>query len=112
MNSNHNNREDKPRDINPKDLNRKDEAKDIKSQEKIEIKESGLGRETSQTPSDEHIEGISQIDSSTKKLHDEKKKLEEKYDLNSNEIPLEDNRDKGDGTEDWNAQYNRSGRHK
>lgn len=109
---NHYNREDKPRDINPKEVNRKDEAKDIKAQEKIDIKESGLGRDQGQTPLDEHVEGISQIDKGTKKLHIENHTAEEKYDLNSKEIPEDDNRDKGDSTEDWNAQNNRSGRHK
>ncbi len=109
---NHYNREDKPRDINPKEVNRKEEAKDLKAQEKINIKESGLGRDQGQTPADEHVEGISQIDKGTKKLHTENQIAEEKYDLNSKEIPDEDNRDKGDSTEDWNAQNNRSGRHK
>lgn len=112
MEQNRYKREDQPRDINPKEVNRKDDAKDIKSQEKIDIKESGLGRDQGQTPADEHVEGISQIDKGTKKLHDQKSASEEKYDLNSKEIPEEDNRDKGDSTEDWNAQNNRSGRHK
>ena len=112
MEQNRYKREDQPRDINPKEVNRKDDAKDIKSQEKIDIKESGLGRDQGQTPADEHVEGISQIDKGTKNLHDEKRASEEKYDLNSKEIPEEDNRDKGDSTEDWNAQNNRSGRHK
>lgn len=112
MEQDHYKREDTPRDINPKEVNRKGDAKDIKSQEKIAIKESGLGRDQGQTPADEHVEGISQIDNGTKKMHDEKRASEEKYDLNSKEIPLEDDRDKGDSTEDWNAQNNRSGRHK
>lgn len=109
---NHYNREDKPRDINPKEVNRKEDAKNLKSKEKIDIKESGLGREKGQTPADEHVEGISQIDKNTKKMHQQNHADEEKYNLNSNEIPEEDNRDKGDSTEDWNAQNNRSGRHK
>lgn len=112
MSTNHNNSEDQPRDINPKEVNRKHDAKDIKSQDKIDIKESELGRNQGQTPADEHVEGISQIDKGTKKLHDENHSNEEKYDFNSKEIPEEDNRDKGDSTEDWNAQNNRSGRHK
>jgi len=112
MISNHNNREDKPRDINPKEVNRTGDAKEIKAQEKIDIKESGLGRDQGQSPADEHVEGISQIDKATKNLHNENHLREEKYDLNSKEIPEEDNRDKGDSTEDWNAQNNRSGRHK
>lgn len=112
MEQDHYKREDSPRDINPKEVNRKDTAKDIQSKEKIDIKESGLGRESSQQPADEHVEGISQIDKGTKKMHEEKRKSEETYDLNSKEIPEEDNRDKGDSTEDWNAQNNRSGRHK
>lgn len=106
------NREDKPRDINPKEVNRKDDAKSLKSKEKISIKESELGREMSQQPVDEHVQGISQIDKKTTKLHQKNHEAEEKYDLNSKEIPEKDNRDKGDSTEDWNAQNNRSGRHK
>lgn len=112
MEANRYQREDQPRDINPKEVNRKEEAKDINSKEKIAIKESGLGREMSQQPADEHVEGISQIDKKTKKLHNEKHAEEEKYDLNSKEIPEKDDRDKGNSTEDWNAQNNRSGRHK
>ena len=106
------NREDKPRDINPKEVNKNDGAKNLKSKEKIDINESGLGREMSQTPGDEHVEGISQIDKNTKKMHQQDHADEEKYDLNSKEIPEQDNRDKGDSTEDWNAQNNRRGRHK
>ena len=112
MEPNHYNREDQPRDINPKEVNREDDAKKLKSKEKIDIKESELGRETSQQPADEHVEGISQIDKATKNLHDVKRANEEKYDLKSKEIPEEDNRDKGDSTVDWNAQNNRSGRQK
>lgn len=112
MEQDHYKREDTPRDINPKEVNRKDTAKDIESKEKIEIKESGLGRETSQQPADEHVEGISQIDKGTKKMREEKRADEEQFDLNSKGIPEEDNRDKGDSTDDWSAQNNRSGRHK
>lgn len=112
MDTKNNGREDKARDINPKEVNRPDDAKSIKSQEKIDIRESELGREQGQTPADEHVEGISQIDKGTKNLHEKNHAREEKYNLNSKEIPEEDNRDKGDSIEDWNAQNNRSGRHK
>ena len=112
MEAKHHNREDQPRDINPKEVNRKEFLNELKSKEKIDIRESELGRETSQMPADEHVEGISQIDKGTKNLQDEKRAREEKYDLNSKEIPDEDNRDKGNSIDDWNAQNNRSGRHK
>lgn len=107
-----NNREDKPRDINPKEVIKSNPAKDIQSQSKIKINESGLGREQGQTPADEHVEGVSQIDKATKKMQQKSNAEEEKYDLNSKELNEEDNRDKSDSTEDWDAENNRSGRHK
>ena len=111
MNTN-NNREDKPRDINPKEVIKSNPAKDILAQKKIDIKESELGRDQSQTPADEHIEGVSQIDKATKKMQQKAQSEEEEYDLNSKELNEEDNRDKNDSTDDWDAEHNRSGRHK
>lgn len=110
MNTN-NSREDKPRDINPKEVIKSNPAKDIMSQEKIDIKESGLGREQGQSPADEHVEGVSQIDKETKKMQ-QKSHIEKEYDANSKELNEEDNRDKNDSTDDWDAENNRSGRHK
>ena len=104
--------EDKEREINPKEVNREDQAKGLKSKEKIDIKESEMGREVSQNPGDEHVERITQIDDSTKKLQQENHAREEKYDLNSRELSEEDNRDSGNGTDDWDAENNRSGRRK
>ncbi len=71
MSTQHNEiREGRPDDRNPNEIGENHPAKDRKAQEKPEIKESGLGRETSQTPADEHIEHrLSQIDADTKQLH-------------------------------------------
>ena len=71
MSTQHNEiREGRPDDINPNEIGENHPAKDRKAQEKPEIKESGLGRESTQTPADEHIEHrLSQIDADTKQLH-------------------------------------------
>ncbi|HEU4495802.1 MAG TPA: hypothetical protein VFR70_02005 [Flavobacterium sp.] len=78
MDTDNSNREDQPRNINPKEVNKEHPAKEIKSRDKIDIKESEIGRETSQQPADEHVEGISQIDKGTKQLQDKKNIEKEK----------------------------------
>lgn len=108
---NNKNREDAPRDINAEEIGYEHPAKKIKAQEKIAIKESGLGRDFSNFPQDEHIEdNLSQVDKGTIKLHEEKKEnpdSELKDDINE-----DDNRDHNDSTKDWNAENSRTGRHK
>jgi hypothetical protein len=69
METNNPGREDRPNHTNPDEVNFTHPAKETKAQEKIDIVQSGLGREVSQKPADEHIENkISQIDEGTKEL--------------------------------------------
>lgn len=105
------NRDDQPRDINPDETGFVHPAKKIKSQEKIDIKESEFGREYSNFQQDEHIEdAITQIDKGTIKLQEEKK--ENPDGVLKDEINEDDNRDHNDSTEDWDAENSRTGRHK
>ena len=108
---NRKNREDVPRDIDSNATGFEHSAKKIKAQEKIDIKESELGREWGQNPYEEHIEGsLSQMDKETIKLQQEKKENPE-GDL-KHEINEDDNRDHNDSTQDWDAENSRTGRHK
>ena len=66
------NREGNPGNFNPQDVDFEHPAKKEKAQEKVDIKESEIGRETSQQPANEQIEPMSQIDDDTKKLQEEK----------------------------------------
>ena len=98
-------REDQPRQINPNEIGKSEPAKKIKAQEKIDIKESELGREQGQTPADEHIESqLPQIDAETVKLRESPE--------SSDEINDTDDRDLNDSTTDWDAENSRTGRHK
>jgi len=104
-------REDIPRDINADEAGFIHPAKKIKSQEKIDIRESELGRDFSNYQQDEHIEdSITQVDKGTIKLQEEKKETS-KEDL-KDEINEDDNRDHNDSTNDWDAENSRTGRHK
>ncbi|RZK10461.1 MAG: hypothetical protein EOO46_10690 [Flavobacterium sp.] len=106
-----NNRDDQPRDINPDEIGYVHPSKKIKSQEKIDIKESEFGRDFSNFQQDEHIEdAITQIDKGTIKLQEEKK--ENPDGELKDEINEDDNRDHNDSTEDWDAENSRTGRHK
>lgn len=60
-------REGQPADIHPDEINAKDPAKDLKAQQKTDIKESEIGRDIGQTPAEEQqIDNqISQIDAAT-----------------------------------------------
>lgn len=66
--------QDIPRDINTEDIDFEHSAKKWKSQEKIDINESELGRSLSQEPYEEHkSEKQSQIDEETVRLQEKKK---------------------------------------
>lgn len=105
------NREDIPRDINFDELGFQHPAKKLKSEEKIKIKESGMGRDLSQTPYEEHLEtNFSQLDKETIQLQEEKR--ENPQDDFKKEINENDNRDQNDSTKDWDAENSRTGRHK
>jgi len=111
--NNHNN-ESQPRKINPEDVDFTPPSKKLKSQEKIDIDESELGREQGQTPADEHIidEENSQIDPETIRLQKEKANSESTENSLKDEINDDDVRDQGDSTKDWDAENSRTGRHK
>jgi|SRR6218665_364222 len=110
MNTNHNIREDKPENINPDEVGKNHPSKTIKAQEKIDIKESELGREQGQTPADEHIESnLSQIDNGTIELQKQSVQKTEDY---ADEINDTDVRDQNDSTTDWDAENSKTGRHK
>lgn len=62
------NREGQPGNFNPRDVDFEHPAKIDKAEEKVDIKESELGREASQKPANEQMEPMSQIDEGTKNL--------------------------------------------
>ena len=61
-------RADQPLNINPKDVDFKNSAKEDKAQHKPKINQSSLGRDAHQTPADEQMIPMSQIDEGTKHL--------------------------------------------
>ncbi|WP_026705455.1 hypothetical protein [Flavobacterium soli] len=104
-------REDRPRAIHPDEVNTEHPGKKLKSQEKIDIRESEFGRASTQDPQDEKIEdNLSQVDEGTIKLQEQKKEHPDQ-DLKE-EINEIDNRDRNDSTQDWDAENSRTGRHK
>lgn len=121
MDTNHHGREDRPTDTNPDEVHAEHPAKTQKAQHKIDIKESELGREQGQTPADEHIESLSQIDNETKEMHNHKEDFTENN--NRSEMQSEESqhsgymndttsadRDTGNNTEGW--EDSRTARHK
>lgn len=118
MDTNHN-REDQPRGINPDETGKTHPSKILKSQKKIDINESGLGREQGQFPADENIDrSLSQIDKDTIKVHDDRsteidiKKDNPHNQSHASEINDTDLRDQRDSTTDWDAESSKTGRHK
>lgn len=90
--------EDKMDDINPNEIGVNHPAKDRTAVKKPEIKESEIGRESSQMPADEHIEHrIGQIDEGTVKMQEDKNLGE----------PLQPESDAEEGRD--NAGYNNDG---
>jgi hypothetical protein len=117
-------REDKPRNINPDDVDFTHSAKKTSAQDKIDIKESEIGRETSQMPATENLDmETTQIDEETLGLHNDNpvnKDVTSKDILDEStpapgyrsEINSSDQRDTGDSITDWDAENNQSGRRK
>ena len=66
------NREGQPGKFNPEDTDYQHPAKTDKSREKVDIKESELGRETSQQPANEQMEPMAQIDDETREIQQSK----------------------------------------
>ena len=96
MDTKHNTiREGRAENINPDEVGKEHRAKDLQAQEKVDIKESELGRETSQMPADEHIEPrMSQIDEGTKQLQNQS---DDDKDLGK---PMESDSDASEGRDD------------
>lgn len=103
--------EDKPAAIHPDATHLEHPAKQIKAQEKVDIKESGFGREQGQSPAEEHLESFSQIDDADASAAPEEP-AGESPDGFRKTINSPDERDLDDSLTDWDAQNNRSGRHK
>ena len=57
-----------PQHSNKEDVNFKEPSKIDSAQEKPDVQESGLGRKSTQTPADEQMEPLSQIDEDTKHI--------------------------------------------
>lgn len=116
MDTRNHGREDRPLDTNPDEVHQNQPGKQIKAQEKIDIVQSGFGREQGQTPADEHIESrLSQIDEGTKKIHESE--LEDESETGTardtagymNDTTSAD-RDTGNDTGGW--EESRTARHK
>ncbi len=70
----HNGQDHQPQYSNKDEVNFTEPSKIDSAQEKPDIKESGLGRKSAQTPADEQMEPLSQIDEDTK--HIQKNKID------------------------------------
>jgi hypothetical protein len=105
-------------DINPREAGRVEPGKRVEEREKLEIRESGLGRDQGQTPADEHIdEHFSQIDSETNWMREQQQQDEAMEQTLAKQFDTEDfkrvdERDFGDSSEEWDAERSRTGRHK
>ena len=111
--------EGNPGNIDPNELDRKHPAKDIPQQEKLDINQSESGRNQGHRQSEEIIDdNISQIDSETKQLHEEKNEHDEtmaqtlKKEFDTDDFNRVDERDNEDSSEDWDAEKSRTGRQK
>jgi len=98
-------------EVQPEDASSLHPGKKIKAEEKVEIKQSGFGREQSQIPADEHLSYFSQIDEASAKNASNESDVENHEGLRKT-LNSDDDRDGEDSRTDWEAQNNRSGRHK
>lgn len=110
-------REGDPGNIDPNEIGRSNPAKDIRAVDKLDINESGFGRDQSYKAAEEHIDdGISQIDDETRNMrHEEvsesmKQTMRKEFD--TEDFDRVDERDLGDSSEDWDAERSRTGRQK
>jgi len=101
-----------PGNIDPDDHSHKEPAKTIHQREHLDIKESGFGRDQSQTPADEHIERFSQIEGHGTQFDADD--MEETFakEFDTDDFNRVDERDNGNSSEDWDAERSRTGRHK
>ncbi len=105
-NSEKNAADSQPQNINNQDVDFKPSAHDIKGETKTPLKQSELGRDQGQSPASEEQE-FTNIDKGT--LEIQKQKMEAKEDTPERK----DGRDPElDSSKDWDAEKNRTGRHK
>ena len=68
----HEGRDESPKNIDSKDVDFVEPSKKDKAKYDTEINDSELGRNSTQTPANEQLEPMSQIDEGTKKIQQEK----------------------------------------
>lgn len=96
-------REDRPNHNDPDEVRHSAPGKIYQAQRKINIVQSGLGREQGQMPADEHIEHrLSQIELPDQDSH---------HPGYMNDATSAD-RDTGSGDDNWNENSSRTARHK
>lgn len=108
-------REDQPQHNHPDEVNHREPGKEIAAQHKIDIVQSGLGRDQGQMPADEHIEHrFSQIDDETRNSYNNEASAVEKNDETQTSGYMNDNtsadRDTGNRNDGW--EESRTARHK
>src|SRR5690606_2310856 len=101
-------REAHPGTINPDELGATPPSKNVKQLDKEDIEESGLGRDTSYKQAEEFIaDPVGQFGRNQENINEAQNKLTDTED----ELRL-DHRDPANSIEDFDAEKNRSGRHK
>ena len=100
-------REGHPGTINPNEVNVTPPSKNIKQLDKEDIEESGLGRDTSYKQAEEFIADPVSQTTENPTYNQAQEKLTDTED----EMRL-DHRDPSNSIEDWDAEKNRTGRHK
>ena len=105
--SKHGMREGHPGNINPDEVGQTPPAKNVKQLDKEDIKESGLGRDTSYRQAEEFVADPIGQSGESQSYDQAQKKLTDTED----EMRL-DHRDPSNSIEDWDAEKNSSGRHK
>jgi len=107
-----------PGSIDSRESGRIAPDKNVSEIEKLDIKESGLGREQGQTPADEHIDSFWQIDGETREMNhlkaedDESMKQALDKEFDTSDFNRVDERDQSDSSADWDAEKSRTGRQK
>lgn len=105
-------REGDPGNIDPDDRSWTEPAKAIHQKDRLDIKESGYGRDVSQTPADEHIESFSQIEGHGTDFDSDDMEQTMAKEFDTDDFRRVDERDNNDSSEDWDAEKSRTGRHK
>jgi hypothetical protein len=101
-----------PGNIDSDDRSRKEPAKTIQQRERLDIKESGFGRDQGQKPADEHIENFSQIEGHGTRYDSDDMEQTFAKEFDTDDFRRVDERDNGDSSEDWDAEKSRTGRNK